>query len=84
MAFEEATSDVVKRVICESLQLDSNVVISDDTELSGGEYAPDSLDMLLIVTNLEREFGIKIPNAQIGPETFSSVRRIVDFIEKYR
>lgn len=80
----ETTSETVKRVIRESLQLEEDLEISDDMQLAGGEYDLDSLDMLLIVTSLEKAFGMKIPNEQLGPETFSSVGKIVAFVEQAR
>ena len=80
----EATSDTVKRVIRESLQLEDDAAIPDDMTLAGGEYDLDSLDMLLIVTNLEKAFGIKIENDKLGPDTFSSVSSIVAFVEERR
>lgn len=84
MRSSESTADTVKRVIRASLQLDPEVTIADDMALSGGEHDPDSLDMLLIVTSLEREFGIKIPNDRLGTEMFSSVQTIVSLIERER
>ena len=84
MGSNEATSETVKRVIRESLQLEPELEIADDMTLSGGEYDLDSLDMLLIVTSLEKAFGMKIPNDKLGPETFASVGTIVAFIEQSR
>jgi len=81
---DTTTAETVKRVIRESLQLEADAEISDDMALSGGEYDLDSLDMLLVVTNLEKAFGIKIANDQLGPETFSSVATIVAFVEQNR
>ncbi|MFG0304695.1 MAG: acyl carrier protein [Phycisphaerales bacterium JB040] len=80
----ETTSETVRRVIRESLQLEADAEIPDDMELAGGEYDLDSLDMLLIVTNLEKAFGIKIANDDLGPETFSSVSTVVAFVEQNR
>ena len=81
MLSNESITDTVKRVMKESLQLGAGDEIADDMQLTGGEYDLDSLDKLLIVSSLEKEFGIKFSNDQLGPESFSSVPSIVALLE---
>lgn len=75
------TTDRVKRVLRTSLKLGDGAEVGDDMPLVGGEYDLDSLDILLLVTNLEREFGIKIPNESLGREAFASVGTLSAFVE---
>lgn len=84
MSANAATLGAIKEVLRECLQLDPQAPIDDDMPLIGGDHDLDSLDMLLVVTSLEKEFDIKIPNEQLGPEIFSSVRAISDFIAQQR
>jgi 3-hydroxyacyl-[acyl-carrier-protein] dehydratase len=47
----------------------------------GGDVDMDSLDILLLVTSIEKEFGIKVPNAAVGREVFENVGTLCRFIE---
>ena len=49
-----------------------------DTELFG---VLDSLDIILIVEELEKQFGISIEAEQILPENFASLRTLEAFVE---
>ena len=40
----------------------------------------DSLDILLLVTSIEKELGIKIPNAAVGKQVFESVATLTAFV----
>jgi len=78
------TADTIcrtKNVIRASLKLAAEVEISDDMALAGGEYDLDSLDILLIVTGIEKEFGIKINDASMNKSAFSSVQSLAAFVE---
>ncbi|MCA9298472.1 MAG: acyl carrier protein [Phycisphaerales bacterium] len=81
MSQDEGTLARVKQVIRESIQLDADSEIPDDMALVGGEHDLDSLDMLLVVTSLEKEFGIRIASESLGPEVFTDVRTLSEFID---
>jgi acyl carrier protein len=53
----------VKSLLRRELRLGDNEEIADDTPLSGGDLDLDSLDMLLIVTAIEKEFAVKVREA---------------------
>lgn len=65
----------------ECLKLGPTAAIADDMPLIGGEYDLDSLDILLVVTNIEKEFAIRIPNESLGRAAFKSVATLADFVE---
>ena len=75
------TLDRVMVILREELKLGVNATIEDDTPLIGGDFDFDSLDVLLLVTSVEKAFGIKIPNEAVGREAFVDVTSIARFIE---
>lgn len=71
----------VRKIIEQDLMLDSNASLDLDTPLFGEQTELDSLDALLLVTRVEKEFGIKIPNESIGRDVFQNVSTLVTFVE---
>lgn len=61
-----------------------DVPIGPETPLLGGAFDLDSLDVLLLVTSIEKEFGIKIADGAIGREAFRDVATLAGFVEKAR
>lgn len=45
-----------------------------------GEGLLDSLDIVMLTSDLESEFGINIPGEEIIPETFSSITSIAALV----
>jgi acyl carrier protein len=75
------TLNRVKRVICMCLKVDEGTMLEDTMPLVGGEYDLDSLDILLIITELEKEFGVKIREGEMSKATFESIESLCAFIE---
>lgn len=75
------TADRVKRVLRDSLRLSAETPMSDDMPLVGGDHDLDSLDMLLIVTNIEKEFGIKVPERELSKVVFQTVGSLAAFVD---
>ena len=65
--------------IIQSFRPDIQFNLGQDTELFG---VLDSLDIILIVEELEKQLGIAIDAEQIVPENFASLRGLEDFIER--
>src|SRR4029079_9072718 len=59
-----------------------DIEIPDAMSFLGSETDLDSLDMLLLVTSVEREFGIKIPSQQVGREAFQNVDTLTRYISE--
>lgn len=83
---EEVTSNSstihrMKDLLREELKLDPDVVLSDDEVLIGGDHDLDSLDVLLIISSVEKEFGIKIANEKIGKDVFRDLSTLAQFID---
>jgi len=78
----EALKDKVKDLIIRRLKLEMEPSeIGDDAPLFGGGLGLDSIDALELVVGLEKEFGIKIEDEEVGREAFASVNALIRFIE---
>ena len=58
--------------------------IPPDIPFNGAEMDLDSLDILLLVTSIEKEFGLKIPSEAVGREVFRNVGTLVRYIDDGR
>lgn len=81
MATEALMMDV-KKLIIERLKLEEIAVedIDTDAPLFGEGLGLDSIDALELVIGLEKEYGVSIPDAEVGREVFQSVRTIAQYI----
>ena len=72
----------VKKLIIERLKLEEIAVedIDIDAPLFGEGLGLDSIDALELVIGLEKEYGISIPDAEVGKKVFQSVRTIAQYI----
>ena len=85
MPVEAADPQIVERVktiVRRDLKLGPTASIADDMPFFGGDIDMDSLDILLLVTSIEKEFGIKVPNAAVGREVFESVATLTRFVQQ--
>ncbi len=76
-------NDRLKRLIVDTLRLEDVKPedIQDEAPLIGSGLALDSIDAVELVVRLEKEFGIKIEDEEVGREAFASVNALVRFIE---
>ena len=71
----------IKRAIVESLRLPISVNdIGDSTSLFGEGLGLDSIDVLELVLEMERRFGVSITEEETGQRVLRSVDSIADFI----
>jgi acyl carrier protein len=84
----DATADATLRqrvkgliVLCCRLKM-LPAELKDDQELFDPQKGPglDSIDVLELVVNLERDFGVTIPDRETGQRVLRSVNTIVEFI----
>lgn len=75
--------DRVKTMMVKAVRLKiSPESIKNEQPLFGaGGVGLDSLDALELVVALEKEFGVRIPDADVGRKVLISVETIVKFIE---
>ncbi len=74
--------DRIRTILHRDLKVGAHVKLRDDMPLFGGPTDLDSLDALLLVACIEKEFRIKIPNESIGREAFQSIGTLAAFLER--
>ena len=74
----------VKDILRRDLKMGENVRIDDHTPLFNSQADLDSLDMLLLVSSIEREFGFRIPNEAVRQTVFHNVDSLAGYIELNR
>lgn len=58
--------------------------IDPDAPLVGGGLGLDSIDTLELLVLLEKEYGVTIPDVNVGRKVFASVRSLASYIEENR
>jgi acyl carrier protein len=75
----------IKQGIVRSLRLPiSWQEIGDDTSLFDGGLGLDSIDVLELVLEIERQFGVSITDEQTGFQVLRSVNTIAEFVRAHR
>jgi len=54
--------------------------ILDDDPLVGGSLGIDSIDVLEMVIMIEKDYGVRIDNRELGVKVFSSLRTLAEYI----
>jgi 3-hydroxyacyl-[acyl-carrier-protein] dehydratase len=78
------TLEQTRLLIRRDLKLGAEAPLPVDMPFFGGDIDLDSLDLLLLVTSIERQFGVRIPNESVGGEVFRDVRSLVSYIQAHR
>lgn len=53
--------------------------LPDELPMVGDGLMLDSLDLLMLVTGIEKRFGHKIPKGKLGPKSMATIGQFVDF-----
>lgn len=74
----------LKELIITALKLEDMAPddIDNDAPLFGEGLGLDSIDALELVVALEKTFGIKIPDEDVGRDAFGSVNVLADYVMK--
>jgi len=74
--------DKIKNLIIQRLKLVEMTpeMIETDAPLFGEGLGLDSIDALELVLGLEKEFGVIIPDAEVGKKVFQSVRTMAQYV----
>ena len=85
----EVTEELIfqlKKLIIERLKLEEVTPgdIGTDDPLFGEGLGLDSIDALELVLGLEKEYGVIIPDAEVGQKVFQSVRTIAQYVVENR
>ena len=54
--------------------------IKVDEQLVGGNLDIDSIDVLEMVIMIEKDYGVKIDNRELGVKVFSTLRTLAEYI----
>jgi acyl carrier protein len=66
--------EIISRVTGKPVEIDPDESLFDSGIL-------DSFALTDVITDVEREFSIKVPDADLTPRKFNSIARIVSYIE---
>jgi acyl carrier protein len=58
--------------------------IDESAQLVGGDLGLDSIDVLELVMMIEKDYGIKIDNKELGVKVFASVTSLAEHIKEHR
>ena len=58
--------------------------IVEDAQLVGGDLGLDSIDVLELVMMVEKDYGVKIDNKELGIKVFASLNALADYIYHHR
>ena len=87
MASSSPTSDTfarVEKLMRRDLKLGGDIEINENTPFFGSNADIDSLDILLLLGSIEKEFGLRIPSEAVGREVFRNVGTLVAYVEQHR
>jgi acyl carrier protein len=54
--------------------------IDEEGALVGGDLGLDSIDVLELVMMIEKDYGVKIDNKELGVKVFASLNALADYI----
>ena len=79
---ETSLHERVKQLIIDRLQLEGMTPadIEDGAPLFGDGLGLDSIDALELVIGIEKTFGVRIQDEEVGAKAFASVNALVDFM----
>jgi len=56
--------------------------IKEDDQLVGGNLGIDSIDVLEMVIMIEKDYGLKIDNKELGAEVFATLKTLARYIHE--
>jgi acyl carrier protein len=76
----------LKRKIVEELQLEDVTPdeLADEIPFFDGGLGLDSVDLLILVALVDRDYGIQIFNRELGEKVFITLSTLAEYIEKNR
>lgn len=82
----EQLIEELKKEIIEVLNLEDMTPadIDENAPLFGEGLGLDSIDALELIVLMEKNYGIKLQNAEQGKEIFKSVRVMAEYIQEHR
>jgi acyl carrier protein len=73
----------LKKLIVTRLKMEIDPAsIADDAALFGEGLGLDSIDALELVVGIERQYGVRIADAEVGRKAFASVNALAAFLRE--
>lgn len=83
MSFSQDTLDRVKVVLVKTLGIqDRAQTLEASTELFGSMPELDSMAVVALVVNLEREFDFEVDDEDFNGEVFETIGSLAEFVEQ--
>ena len=79
----EATKQQLKQIIIQGLRIKDRTPesLNDDEPLLGGDLGIDSIDILQLILEIERHFGIKLVDGEFDQSTWSTINTLAASVE---
>jgi acyl carrier protein len=79
----ETISQQLKQIIIAGLRIKDKRAedLSDDQQLLGGDLEIDSIDILQLILEIERHFGIKLVDGEFDESAWQSIRTLAATVE---
>jgi acyl carrier protein len=79
----EDISHQLKEILITGLRIEDRTVdqLSDDQQLLGGDLEIDSIDILQLILEIERRFGIKLVEGEFDEGAWQSIRTLAAVVE---
>ena len=76
--------DELRIKIIDTLRLEdvSPEDIGEEDQLVGGDLGLDSIDVLELVIMIEKDYGLKIDNKELGARVFANVKALAAYIRE--
>jgi len=80
----EKLMDELREKIIETLNLEDirPEDIGEKDRLVGGDLGLDSIDVLELVMMIERDYGIRIDNKELGAKVFASLGALAEYVSE--
>ena len=75
---KEEVAQAVRQILETDLKF-AGMELPDELAMVGDGLMLDSLDLLMLVTGLEKRFGHKIAKGKLGPKTMANIGTFIDF-----
>ncbi len=76
----EQIPERIRTILRRDLKLGAAAELPDSMLLIGGNMDLDSLDVLLLITNIEKEFGVKVASQDVGRQVFETIGSLIAFV----
>lgn len=79
----ENISQQIKQILIAGLRIQDRTAedLSDDQQLLAGDLEIDSIDILQLILEIERHFGIKLVDGEFDESAWKSVRTLAAAVE---